>query len=151
MSRVDFYILSDGIGPDGTSVDRFACTIATKAWTNGNRVHIHTQSEEIATVLDNLLWTYRDISFVPHEMFDGSCNDETPVTIGYGDHFPDQSQVMINLDTEVPGFAANFDRVVEIVGGNESNKQYARQRYQQYKKEHYKIHDHKIDKLKAYG
>ncbi len=146
MSRVDFYIL-----PDGTGIDRFACAMAAKAWSEGNRVHIHTQSEESATVLDNLLWTYQDISFVPHEIFDGNINEETPITVGYGNNFPDQSQVMINLDIEIPGFASRFDRVIEIVSGNETNKQYARRRYRQYKDEDYETHDHKIDKLKYHG
>ena len=142
MSRVDFYIL-----PEGNNVDRFACAIATEAWAHGNRVHIHTQSEENASRFDDLLWIYKDISFVPHEIFDGSINDETPVTIGYGNHSPHPSQVMINLGSEIPDFASSFDRVIEIVGGNEPNKQLARQRYSQYKKADYEIHDHKIENL----
>ncbi len=140
MSRVDFYILSDG-----NNVDRFACAIASKAWSGGNRVHIHTQSEENATKFDDLLWVYKDISFVPHEIFDGNINDETPVTIGYGNQSPQSSQVMINLGPDIPDFVTSFDRVVEIVGGNESNKQLARQRYRQYKEADYEIHDHKIE------
>ena len=142
MSRVDFYILSDG-----NNVDRFACAIATKAWSGGNRVHIHTQSEENATQFDDLLWVYKDISFVPHEIFDGNVNEETPVTIGYGNHSPQASQVMINLGSDIPDFASSFERIVEIVGGNESNKQLARQRYRQYKAAEYEIHDHKIENL----
>lgn len=142
MSRVDFYILSDG-----NSVDRFACAIATKAWSSGNRVHIHTQSEENAAKFDDLLWVHKDISFVPHEIFDGNTNEETPVTIGYGNHSPQASQVMINLGSGIPDFASSFDRVVEIVGGNESNKQLARQRYRQYMEADYEIHDHKIENL----
>ena len=74
-------------------------------------------------------------------------NDETPVTIGYGNNAPQASQVMINLGTDIPDFASSFDRVVEIVGGNESNKQLARQRYRLYKEADYEIHDHKIENL----
>jgi len=146
MSRVDFYIL-----PDRTATDRFACTMAAKTWSLGNRVHIHTPSEEMAEVLDNLLWTFRDISFIPHEIYNGINNKEAPVTIGFGNNFPQPSQVMINLDYKIPQFASNFDRIVEIVGGNETNKQYARRRYRQYKDENYETHDHKIDALKDYG
>ena len=142
MSRVDFYILCDG-----NSVDRFACIIATKAWSDGNRVHIHTQSEEHATQFDDLLWIYDDISFVPHEIFDVDINHETPVTIGYGKHFPQVSQVMINLGSDIPDFTSHFNRIVEIVGSNESNKQLGRQRYRQYKKADHEIHDHKIENL----
>ena len=137
--------------PDGAGIDRFACIMAAKAWAKGNRVHIHTQSEETATLLDNLLWTYRDISFVPHEIFNGVINKEIPVTIGYANKFPDQSQVMINLDFDIPDFAPGFDRIVEIVGENETNKQHARHRYQQYKNNNFQIHDHKIENLKEYG
>ncbi len=142
MSRVDFYILSDG-----NSVDRFACAIATKAWASGNRVHIHTQSEENATKFDDLLWVHKDTSFIPHEIFNGNINDETPVTIGHSNDYPSRSQVMINLGSDIPGFAPSFDRVIEIVGGNESNKQLARQRYRLYKEANYEIHDHKIEDL----
>ena len=142
MPRVDFYILSEN-----NSVDRFACVIAAKAWSGGNRVHIHTQSQENATQFDDLLWIYRDVSFVPHEIFDGDINDETPVTIGYSKYFPKGSQVMINLGSDIPDFVSHFDRIVEIVGGNESNKQSARQRFRQYKEANYQIHDHKIEKL----
>lgn len=146
MSRVDFYIL-----PDGAGIDRFACTMAKKAWTTGHRVHIHTQSEERAKAMDDLLWTFRDISFIPHEIYNGTENEDTPVTIGFGNNFPEKSQVIINLDNEIPDFASCFDRIVEIVGGNETNKQYARQRYRQYKDGDYETHDHKIDSLKAHG
>ena len=146
MLRVDFYILSDGAG-----TDRFACTMAAKAWSIGNRVHIHTPSEEMARIMDDLLWTFRDISFIPHEIYNGINNVETPVTIGFGNSFPDQSQVLINLDNKIPPLTSNFERIVEIVGGNETAKQHARRRYRQYKDEDYETYDHKINDLKAHG
>ena len=146
MSRVDFYIL-----PDNSSTDRFACTIAAKAWSTGNRVHIHTQSDEMANVIDDLLWIYRDISFIPHEIFNGSTSDETPVTIGSGSNHPEQAQVIINLDQDIPAFASSFERIVEIVGGSETNKQLARQRYRQYLEGDYDIHDHKIETINENG
>ncbi|GJM04272.1 MAG: DNA polymerase III subunit chi [marine bacterium B5-7] len=142
MSRVDFYDL-----PDGSNSDRFACAIATKAWASGNRVHVHTQSEENATKFDDLLWVYKDISFVPHEIFNANEDNETPVTIGHSNLFPDSSQVMINLGYDVPDFASHFERVIEIVGGNESSKEAARERYRQYKDANYEMHYHKIENL----
>jgi DNA polymerase-3 subunit chi len=148
MSRVDFYIL-----PEGAGTDRFACSIAKKAWSTGNRVHIHTQSEEKAKGMDDLLWTFRDISFIPHELYndDSIVDEDTPITIGYGNAFPEQSQVIINLDLEIPAFVTKFNRIVEIVGGDENNKKFARQRYRQYKDGDYETHDHKIDKLQDHG
>jgi len=146
MSRVDFYIL-----PEGAGTDRYACMIAKKAWSAGNRIHIHTPSAEKAKSMDDLLWTFRDISFIPHELYNGTTDENTPITIGFGNDFPDQSQVIINLDNEIPEFAPKFDRIVEIVGGDETCKKYARIKYKEYKSGDFETHDHTIDTVQDHG
>ncbi len=143
MPRVDFYLLSDESG-----MYKFACIMASKAWSAGNHVYMYTETEDTAKKLDDLLWTFRDISFVPHEIYNETENNEAPITIGFGNHFPNHSQVMINLDYKIPEFAEKFSRIIEIVENNEKNKKVARQRYRQYKENDYEIHDHKIDNLK---
>ena len=143
MSRVDFYLLSDESG-----MYKFACIMASKAWSAGNHVYMYAETEDTAKKLDDLLWTFRDISFVPHEIYNETENNEVPITIGFGNHFPNHSQVMINLDYKIPEFAEKFSRIIEIVENNEKNKKVARQRYRQYKENDYEIHDHKIDNLK---
>tara|TARA_B100001079_G_scaffold195130_1_gene168825 strand:+ start:67 stop:474 length:408 start_codon:yes stop_codon:yes gene_type:complete len=129
---------------------KFACIIASKAWSAGNYVYMYTESEDVTKRMDNLLWTFRDISFIPHEIYNETENNGTPVTIGHGDRFPNHSQVMINLDNKVPEFANKFNRIIEIVESNEKKKEIARQRYRQYKKGDYEIHNHKIDNLKEF-
>ena len=84
-------------------------------------------------------------------IFEGTNHYETPVTIGYGTKYPDQTQIIINLDYDIPAFISDFDRIVEIVGGNENNKQLARKRYRQYRNDDYEIYDHKIDKVNEHG
>mgnify|MGYP001075574417 CR=1 FL=1 len=143
MPRVDFYLLSDESG-----MYKFACIMASKAWSAGNHVYMYAETEDTAKKLDDLLWTFRDISFVPHEIYNETENNEVPITIGFGNHFPNHSQVMINLDYKIPEFAEKFSRIIEIVENNEKNKKVARQRYRQYKENDYEIHDHKIDNLK---
>ena len=143
MPRVDFYLLSNESG-----MYKFACIMASKAWSAGNHVYMYTETEDTAKKLDDLLWTFRDISFVPHEIYNETENNEVPITIGFGNHFPNHSQVMINLDYKIPEFAEKFSRIIEIVENNEKNKEIARQRYRQYKENDYEIHDHKIDNLK---
>ena len=143
MPRVDFYLLSSESG-----MERFACIMASKAHTAGNNVYIHTNSEDATKKLDDLLWTFRDVSFIPHEVYDASENNEAPVTIGFGDLFPDHRQVLINLDGNIPEFADKFSRVIEIVENSENKKEIARERYRLYKKDNYEMHNHKIDSLK---
>ena len=97
--------------------------------------------------MDDLLWTFRDISFVPHEIYNETENNGAPITIGFGNHFPNHSQVMINLDYKIPEFAEKFSRIIEIVENNEKKKEIARQRYRQYKENEYELHNHNIDNL----
>ena len=111
---------------------------------------MYKESEDVTKRMDSLLWTFRDISFLPHEIFNETENDEAPVTIGHGEHFPNHSQVMINLNNKVPEFASKFNRIIEIVESNEKKKEIARLRYRQYKKNDYEIHNHKIDNLKEF-
>ena len=143
MSRVDFYLLSDESG-----MYKFACIMASKAWSAGNHVYMYTETEDTAKKLDDLLWTFRDISFVPHEIYNETENNEVPITIGFGNHFPNHSQVMINLDYKIPEFAEKFSRIIEIVENNKKKKEIARQRYRQYKESEYELHNHNIDNLK---
>ena len=140
MARVDFYVL-----PDGEAIERFACTITAKAWRSGNRVHIHTGNAEEAGKIDDLLWTFRDISFVPHEQLSDDVDEETPVTIGYGHDYPAGTDVLVNLGAVIPDFSSQFERIVEIVGGSEEKKKLARQRYRDYRESDFDIHDHKIE------
>ncbi len=125
--------------------------MTAKAWGGTHSVHVHTQSEATATKFDDLLWVYKDISFVPHALLSDNIDAVTPVTIGYSDRFPDLAHVMINLASDIPKFAARFDRIIEIVSGDESTKQQARKRYRQYQKAHYEIHNHKIENLTEHG
>ncbi len=103
MSRVDFYIL-----PDGDSVEQFACSISNKAWKSGNRVHIHTRDEQMMNMLDIMLWTFRDTSFLPHEIYDRSKQTETMITLGQGETFPANTDVVINMDETIRIISNNY-------------------------------------------
>ena len=78
MSRVDFYVL-----PENTNTYRFACIMIGKAWSKGNQVYVHTTSMAEATQIDDLLWIFRDISFIPHAVMEEDRQVESPIVIGY--------------------------------------------------------------------
>ena len=68
MTRVDFYVLSEN-APDARL--RHACRIAELAVERGNRVYLQTATSDETRRLDDLLWTYNDRSFLPHEIAGG--------------------------------------------------------------------------------
>ena len=139
MNRVDFYILRDN-----GSQQRFACSLVNKIWQQGDYVYIHTNCREEAGTLDDLLWTFNDISFVPHTLDDPAGTDATPIILGWQDEPPDNCRIMLNLSDHIPAAAEQFDRIVEIVAGDERLKKMARQRYCDYRDQGYELHDHKI-------
>ena len=140
MTRVDFYIL-----PPNVLQDRFVCTIADKAWQNGNNVYIHTGNSESATLLDNLLWTFNDISFLPHGLYEKNDLGNNPVLIGWNDQLPEQCQVMINLTEDIPATADQISSIIEIVTTDSKDRQFARNRYRNYRDRGFELHDHKME------
>lgn len=144
MTRVDFYVL------DNADSDRlaFTCRVVEKAFVAGHRVHVAAQNPDQAGRLDELLWTFREGSFVPHCLASMRQADEpltTPVTIGSTADAPDtQTDMLVNLGDMPTHDLSRFRRVAEIVAADSASKQAARERYRQYRAHGYELHSHTI-------
>jgi DNA polymerase III subunit chi len=139
VTRVDFYVLQD---VDLTAASRFACRLATKAVSNGHRVHIHTGDRASASDLDELLWHYPEHRFVPHAREDDPASGRAPLVLGWSQpQHPDG--VLINLSAEIPTFFGRFERVAEIVV--EANRGVGRERYKFYRDRGFPLHHHELD------
>lgn len=141
MTKVDFYVL-------GTSGDRarqhFACRLAEKAYRLDNTIHIRTIDQRAAEQLDELLWTFRDGSFVPHELSVGGSEPQSPITIGHGDSPRQKTDLLINLSNEIPAGYDSFPRVAEIVTSDDETRQQSRKRYARYRESGHTLETHKI-------
>jgi DNA polymerase-3 subunit chi len=143
MTRIDFYIVDSN---EKASRALTACRLAEKAYSLENRVYIHTANASQATELDDLLWTYRAGSFVPHQRFEPADEQDCSVLIGHADAPEDINQVLINLDSAVPMFFSRFERVVEIVNQEENLRQQARDRFKFYRDRGYDLHTHNLSR-----
>ena len=142
MARVDFYILSQH-GPRERHV--FACRLAEKAYRLDNSVHIHAGSRETAEQLDELLWTFRDGSFVPHDLLSpGSADRNSPVTIGCDAGPPEARDLLINLCDDIPPFAEAFPRVAELVSSDDDCKRESRKRFVAYRDNGHTLETHNV-------
>lgn len=141
MTRVDFYVL----GASGNRArQQFACRLAEKAYRLDNTIHIRTTDQREAEQLDELLWTFRDGSFVPHELSTGSVEPESPITISHEVSPRQQTDLLINLTDQVPAEFDAFPRVAEIVTSDEEARQQSRKRYAQYRELGHTLETHKI-------
>ena len=139
MTRVDFYILEG----HADNAELFACRLVEKAFGQGHRIYIHVGDAQAAERTDQLLWTFRAGSFVPHGR-QGGEDDGTPVQIGFGGEPVGHDDVLVNLNAEVPPFFSRFQRVVELVSGDEENRRIARERYRFYRDRGYELETHTI-------
>lgn len=139
MTQVDFYVLDDA-GPRSRAL--FACRLTEKAFGLGHRVFLHAGSEGAARELDDLMWTFRDGSFLPHAL--AGDGEDTPVHIGHGAEPGEGFHLLINLAAEVPAFFSRFERVAEVVDGDETQKAKGRERFRFYKDRGYPLETHKL-------
>lgn len=142
MSRVDFYVLK---GSGDPTRNHFACRLAEKAYRQKNTVHIQVASDAEARQLDELLWTFRDGSFLPHEIIDGTSESaESPVTVGLTPAPSSTPDLLINLTDAVPTNADAFQRIAEIVTADEPSKTRSRQQFVSYRDAGHQLESHQI-------
>ena len=141
MSRADFYIV-----PGAAIPYRFVCQLAEKARNEGYDIYIHASSREEAATLDDLLWSFRDTSFLPHAPIDSTAaGEECPVVIGWeGEPLPVR-RVLINLCGATPEDTGAYERIIEVVPSAPSDRRQARLRYQDYRDRGLELHSHDID------
>lgn len=135
--QIDFFILETA--PQIESM-RTICRLVEKAYLDRQQVYIHVDNPQQASFIDKLLWTYSDISFVPHQIYTGTDDTIETITIGYAQAPASHQQLLINLSANVPAFYTQFQRVVEIVFNNPTMQQLARVRYKHYRDLGHDIH-----------
>ncbi len=137
--RVDFYLLQ--AGGDQARLQT-ACKLCSKAYDQGQRVHVQTADMAQAQRLDELLWTFADQSFIPHGLSGTPEGDGAPITIG-PTHA--EAELLINLGDGLPEAPQAYERILEIVGSDDPGKQQARERYRRYRDElSAELHTHEL-------
>lgn len=146
VQRVDFYLLENGPPHDRF---RLACRVTSRAWQAGHRIFISTPDAKAAAAVDELLWSFDQGSFIPHSLLN-DCEkiiDKTPIVISDQAPPPRYSDVLISLLDQEPGFKDQFQRLAEVVGGEEQSQVLARERYRAYRTQGLDLHHHSLPKV----
>ena len=141
MTQVDFYILEDN-RPEARAL--LTCRLSEKAYKQGHQVFINANSGDQLKQLDDMLWTFSAGSFLPHGRYEENADSTHPVLLGHAVEPEGPSDVLVNLSNEVPVFFSRFNRVAELVGGDETQLQSARERYRFYKDRGYTLNTHNL-------
>ncbi len=146
MPRVDFYVL----GSRETAARlRFACRLVEKAWLGDHRVRVQLDPSGESAVFDDLLWTFADRSFVPHERLqpgEVAPAASAPVVIADGEGAgPDDRDVLVNLGAGVPAAFQGYARIAEIVDADDERRRLGRERYRFYREHGIEPETHYMD------
>jgi DNA polymerase-3 subunit chi len=136
---VDFYILSEE-GPDARL--RYACRLAERAVEQG--CHVYMQGLDVQK-LDDMLWTFSDRSFLPHEIYNGQPASHARVMIMLGAEPGPASHrdLLINLTETMPQIEP-YARIAEIIDTDPERKRLARERYKQYRERGCTLESHNL-------
>ena len=142
-TRVDFYLLppeetasdSDNVNtaPINDRKAFFACRLIEQAYLRGHKMFVYCNNKQDAERLDELLWTFKEDSFIPHNLQGEGPDAPPPIQLGYDQEPQGFSDILLNLADTIPVFFRRFQRVMEIVPHEEKAKELSRLHYQTYR------------------
>jgi DNA polymerase-3 subunit chi len=126
----------------------YACRLLRKAQRQRARVVV-TGPVPTLRELDRDLWTFEATEFVPHLLLAGGQAPaprlrDTPVWLTEDLAGALHHDVLLNLGAEAPIGFESFERLVEIVSGDEAERQAARARWKHYASRGYPIERHEV-------
>lgn len=116
-----------------------------KAWGSGARVVV-TGEPETLNRLDQLLWTFSPLEFVPHCQLTASAATvaATPVLLARTLDDCPHHEVLVNLGQEVPAGFERFERFIELVALGDEDRVAARSRWKHYADRGYAMKRHDL-------
>lgn len=136
MAEVDFHILSED---SDTARLKAACSLIEQAFLGGERVLVWLDDAAALSAFDNLLWTFGDRSFVPHEpLAEDPRASEAPVQLSAGNALPENAlhagfSTLVTLRAAPDAMALKFPRVIEVVDANPARRAAGRERFRFYR------------------
>lgn len=137
MTRVDFY-------SNVANKPALSRQIAHKAWQQGSTVLVHSLNDTLLDELDRQWWAHPASSFLPHARIHVAHAAQTPIVLGNAIGDLPHCEVLINLSDLIPGFFSRFDRLIEIVSTDDTDKLAARERWRFYQQRGYALTNHNM-------
>lgn len=112
----------------------YACRLLRKAAAGGSTVAV-LADEALLAKLDEQLWSFSALDFVPHARVSALAPQQlehTPIWLCSQSEDGQGRQVLVNLTQSVPTGYEAYERVIEVVSQDEADKQSARLRWKHY-------------------
>lgn len=100
-------------------LERVLPVLVQKSLERGWRAVIEASSPERVQRLDEVLWTYRDDSFLPHAVAGGENDAEQPVILTSTGDNPNHAEIRFYVDRAVPDGKGAYQRLVFMFDGHD--------------------------------
>jgi DNA polymerase III subunit chi len=137
MAEIHFHTLQDVGGPARL---KKTCSLIEQAFLRGEKILVWLEEESL-TSFDNLLWTFGDRSFVPHEMLATEpALSEAPVQLFAGAALPESClqgafHTLVMLRTQASPEVLRFNQVIEVVDADVAIRNAGRARFKYYREQ----------------
>lgn len=123
----------------------YSCRLLRKAYLSGARVVV-TAEPEILAQLDQWLWNFSPTEFVPHCRTDAGEDSVavTPVLLAESLQDCAHHGVLVNLGQGIPVEFERFERFIEVVARDDSDRLAARSRWKHYTDRGYAMKRHDL-------
>ena len=137
MTQIDFYVHVE-------NTLYTLCTLAAKALGKNMRMMILTPDAQTTDRVDKMLWSQPAIGFLPHCRAEHRLASVTPIIVDHVGEPIVHEQILVNLCPECPPLFSRFDRLIEIVGLGEVERDLGRTRFRFYRDRGYDIRTHDL-------
>ncbi|MGV3652730.1 MAG: DNA polymerase III subunit chi [Noviherbaspirillum sp.] len=133
MTRIDFH----SNVPDKIL---YACRLVRKARAAGFRIVMQARDDAQLAALDQALWTFSELDFLPHVRAGDALAPRTPVILTEEDEAElPHYQILVNLSDAPPARFARFERMFEVIGADPADLEAGRERYRYYRQRGYPL------------
>jgi DNA polymerase-3 subunit chi len=144
--RVDFYVLKSSTAKQRWT---FACRLTEKAYLRDLKVVLLSESAADAEALDELLWTFNERAFVPHELRrappSATAMGSVPVQLTADLNAIEAADLLVNLSDRLPVGLERFTRIAEIMDGDAERRAKGRERFKAYRDLKLPVETHQLD------
>src|SRR5687768_12743272 len=136
MPRADFYLIDKPRFREEPLL--LVCELARKAFDAQLPTLVFTRSREQAEQLDELMWSFDEDAFIPHQVAGEQDDDDVTAVliVPPGTKTPDR-KLVINLRDEC--VYGEFESVKEVVPADEAERTGSRERWSEYKKRGFEV------------
>jgi DNA polymerase-3 subunit chi len=155
--RVDFYLLKSCTERQRWT---FACRLTEKAYLLDLNVVLWSDTAAEAEALDELLWTFNERSFVPHDLRPATAVADdparttpraaaaavaAPVQLTPDLELIEGADLLVNLSARLPVRLERFARIAEIIDADAPRRAKGRERFKAYRELDLPVQTHQLD------